>query len=106
MLAAPAIVLPLFWWSLYRPARWISLFFASALLLPPLPIPIGDSGPHPSVVFAALGLLAGALLMSRWRVPANSLNLAFVTLFAMLLVDHVLFDSMSFSSWGQILAAR
>jgi hypothetical protein len=24
----------------------------------------------------------------------------------MLLVDHVLFGSMSFSSWGQILAAR
>src|SRR3954453_15940005 len=56
LLAAPALLLPALWWMLQNPARWLALFFGAALLLPPLPIPIGDSGPHPSLLFAALGL--------------------------------------------------
>src|SRR6185503_14687317 len=59
VLAAPAALIPLAWWTLLKPARWIALFFATALLLPPLPIPLGDSGPHPCLIFAVLGLWAG-----------------------------------------------
>jgi len=87
ILALPIAALLLVWWTLRTPARWLALFLGTALLLPPLPIPIGDSGPHPSLIFAALGVMAGVLWMSYWRVPANSLNLAFASLFAMLLAS-------------------
>src|SRR5689334_18631313 len=67
ILAAPAILFPLLVWTLATPSRWIALFLATALLLPPLPIPIGDSGPHPSLLFAAIGLFAGFLHSREWR---------------------------------------
>jgi hypothetical protein len=86
-LAAPITALLLVWWTLRTPTRWLALFLGAVLLLPPLAIPIGDSGPHPSLVFAALGLLAGVLWMAEWRVPANALNRAFVALFAILLAS-------------------
>src|SRR5260221_4943209 len=47
------------WWTLAGRARWIALFFCAALLLPPLPLALGDSGPHVALLFAALGLIAG-----------------------------------------------
>ena len=87
LLAAPAIVAPLLWWTLQNPARWLALFFAAALLLPPLPIPIGDSGPHPSLLFAALGLLAGVLWLAEWRVVPTAVNAAFITLFGVMLAS-------------------
>ncbi len=87
MLGAPAAVLPMVWWTVQRPSRWIALFFASALLLPPLPIEIGNSGPHPCLVFAALGIFCGALWLSEWRIPSSSLNLAFLSLFGVLLTS-------------------
>jgi O-Antigen ligase len=86
-LAAPAILFPLLWWSLQNPARWLALFFGAALLLPPLPIPLGDSGPHPSMLFAALGLFAGLLWLTEWQVVPTALNAAFVTLFGVLLAS-------------------
>ena len=86
-LLAPAILVPLLWWSLQNPARWLALFFLSALLLSPLPIPLGDSGPHPSMLFAALGLFAGLLWLTEWQVVPTSLNAAFATLFGVLLAS-------------------
>ena len=76
MLAAPALLIPLAWWTLHQPARWVAAFFAAALLLPPLPIPIGDSGPHPCLLFAALGLFAGLLWLGEWRRAALELKRA------------------------------
>jgi hypothetical protein len=87
VLCAPALVLPVLWWSLQSPARWLALFLGAALLLPPLPIAIGDSGPHPSILFASLGLLAGALWAADWRVEWNGLTAAFAALFAMLVIS-------------------
>src|ERR1019366_7487110 len=66
-LAAPAVIAPVLWWTWQNPARWLALFFGAALLLPPLPIPLGDSGPHPALLFAAMGLLAGVLWLAEWR---------------------------------------
>jgi hypothetical protein len=86
-LVAPAVIVPVLWWTLRNPARWLALFFAAALLLPPLPVPLGDSGPHPAVAFAALGLLAGSLWLAEWRFESTGLNAAFVTLFALLLAS-------------------
>ena len=86
-LAAPALILPALWWTLQNPARWLALFFAAALLMPPLPIPIGDSGPHPSLLFAAFGLFAGVLWLTDWRIVSTSLNAAFAALFGVLLAS-------------------
>ena len=85
VLAAPALILPALWWTLQNPARWLALFFAAALLMPPLPIPIGDSGPHPSLLFAAFGLFAGGLWLTDWRIVPTSLNAAFAAIFGVLL---------------------
>jgi len=87
LLCAPALVVAVLWWSLQSPTRWLALFFGAALLLPPLPIAIGDSGPHPSLVFAALGLLAGVLWAADWRVAPRSLPAAFAILFGMLFIS-------------------
>src|SRR4051794_23994274 len=87
VLAAPALIVPALWWTLGNPARWLALFFGAALLLPPLPFPIGDSGPHPSLLFAALGCFAGVLWLSEWRVVPASLNAAFATLYGVLLAS-------------------
>jgi O-antigen ligase len=86
-LAAPAVLAPLLWWTLYKPARWLALFFVAALLLPPLPIPIGDSGPHPCLIFAGLGLFAGWLRLADWRISPSGLTAAFTALFGVLLAS-------------------
>jgi len=86
-LAAPAMLLPLSIWALEAPGRWISCFFAAALLLPPLPIAWGDTGPHPSLWFAALGLAAGVFGVHRWSVPLSGLNGALLAVFLAFLVS-------------------
>ncbi len=90
LLAAPAVLVPLTWWTVHQPGRWLAAFFAAALLLPPLPIPIGDSGPHPCLIFAALGLFAGILWMGKWRIPASGVGAALVTLLGLLLASVAL----------------
>lgn len=77
-LAAPPVALPATWWIFQRPARWLMVFFASALLLPPLAAPIGNSGPHPSLLIAAIGLVAGLVWLPDWRIPANALTARFI----------------------------
>src|SRR5947209_2053913 len=66
VLAAPAVLIPVACWTVHKPARWLAAFFAAALLLPPLPIQIGDSGPHVCLIFAALGLFAGVVWLGEW----------------------------------------
>ncbi|MEO8368865.1 MAG: O-antigen ligase family protein [Candidatus Solibacter sp.] len=85
LLLAPAVCAALGWWTLQNPVRWLALFFGAALLLPPLPIPIGDSGPHISMLFAALGLFAGVLWLADWRIAPRALNAAFALLFGAML---------------------
>ena len=87
VLAAPAVLLPVALWTMETPGRWIPCFFAAALLLPPLPIAWGDTGPHPSLWFAVLGLLAGILGLRRWRIPFTGLNAALGMLLVVLLAS-------------------
>src|SRR5579883_2068760 len=84
VLAAPAAAIPVIWWTLRLPHRWITLFFASALLLPPLPIAIGDSGPHLCLLFAALGLIAGAVWIHEWRIDFTGPGAPLAALLAVL----------------------
>jgi O-antigen ligase len=83
-LTAVLCLLPLAWYVFSVPYRWLALFFAAALLLPPLPLPGGDTGPHPSVLLAALGVLAGTASLDRWRIRWTPAHTAFTALaFAM-----------------------
>ena len=84
LLAAPLLALPLAGWTLAAPGRWITLFLASSLLLPPLPVAIGDSGPHLCLLFAALGIWAGALRARAWRVSFGGAGAALIALTAVL----------------------
>src|ERR1017187_5891044 len=87
LLAAPAALVPFFWWTFSTPARWLTVFLAVALLTPPLPIPIGDSGPHPCLAVAALGLFAGLLWLPAWRFVPSGLASAFVALLGAVLLS-------------------
>ena len=87
IIAAPAVALPLAWWMLADPSRWLELFFAAALLLPPIPAPIGNTGMHPSLAIAAAGLFAGVAWLGKWRIPWNGLTAALVAFFAILLMS-------------------
>src|SRR5580658_1818213 len=84
-LAAPLAAVPLAFWAIQKRDRWLTLFFAATLLLPPLPFGLGNSGPHPSLIFVALGLLAGLFSLGEWRAPDAPLNRAFAIFFLILL---------------------
>src|SRR3954454_1029270 len=86
-LAAPALLIPIAWWTLLRPGRWAALFLATALLLPPLPIAIGDSGPHICLLFAALGLFAVLVWGQEWRIDLAGPGAALIALFGVLLAS-------------------
>ena len=72
VLCAPLLGVPVVWRILRTPYAWLALFFASALLLPPLPIRLGDSGPHVALLFAAAGLLIGLLRLWEWRFHSDA----------------------------------
>lgn len=84
---APLLLVPLAYWTLAGPNRWAPVFLCSAVLLPPLPIALGNSGPHVCLIPAALGLAAGALGLRDWRIPADGLSRAILTLFFLLLAS-------------------
>jgi hypothetical protein len=66
---------------------WLTFFFAAALLLPPLPIALGDSGPHLCLLIAGIGLLLGIMSLAHWRIRPCGLNAAFTALFGALFVS-------------------
>ena len=86
-LIAPLIALPILWWTLSGAHRWLALFFVTALLLPPLPIAIGNSGPHPALALAALGPFIGFLRIREWRISINLLSFSIVFFFCVLLIS-------------------
>jgi len=63
LLAVPSFA----WWVLSRSHRWLAAFLLSSILLPPLPIPIGDSGPHPAVLLLPFGIAATIMRPPRWK---------------------------------------
>ena len=84
VLAAPAALVPFAWWTLGRPSRWLAAFLGAALLLPPLPIAIGNSGPHPALLLAAWGVFCGLVWLREWRFRWSGVNAAMLTLTAVL----------------------
>jgi len=84
-LGAPLVAIPFAYWAILERDRWLTLFFAAALLLPPLPLALGNTGPHAALVFVILGVLAGILNPRGWRVRNEPLNGAFGVFFLVLL---------------------
>jgi O-antigen ligase len=80
------------WWSLAGANRWLALFFACALLLPPVPI-AGSGSLHPAPLVAALGVLAGILRAHEWRPAGGALPFALAAFLA------VLGESIAFAAW-------
>jgi O-antigen ligase len=86
--AAAAAAVPVAGWILLRPARWVHAFLLAAVLLPPLPVPLGNSGPHPALLFAGLGVLAGLIYLPAWRIEPTFLAGALAT-FPLILLGSV-----------------
>jgi hypothetical protein len=82
LLCAPLIAIPIFWRLLSTPTAWLALFLGCALLTPPLPIPLGDSGPHIAIAIAGLGLFIGLLRLGEWRFQPDPLALSLIALWS------------------------
>jgi O-antigen ligase len=78
---------PFVWYGFCKPKLWPLLFCGAAILFPPLPFPVGDSGVHISIVIAGAGLLAGLARLQEWRIERNGLNLALIALVGALAVS-------------------
>jgi len=67
---------------------WLGLFFFCSLLLPPLPLPLGNSGVHVAPLVALLGLAVGAARADEWRTSwSGHLPLLFALFLAILTVS-------------------
>jgi O-antigen ligase len=90
-LLTPGLLVWIAWFVLSGgPNRWILSFLCAAILLPPFPIALGDSGPHPCLLIAALGLLAGLMRIADWRIPTSALARSIVVLFSILTLSVAL----------------
>ena len=78
---------PLVVWMFDGPTRWMYAFFAAALLLPPFPVALGNSGPHIATVFALAGLCVGLVRANEWRVRMDWLAASVLSLLAVLLAS-------------------
>ncbi len=87
LLIAPILCSPLVWWTISGAQRWLALFFGAAILLPPLPIALGDSGPHPALALAALGVFIGLARLAEWRISIDLITAALITFSGVLLVS-------------------
>jgi hypothetical protein len=59
-----------------RPRRWVYLFFAADLLLPPLPGAPGAAAVHVAPALVGLGIFAGVLERREWRLRFGPLEAA------------------------------
>src|SRR5689334_3697288 len=80
VLCAPLLLIPLLWRLVATSGAWLALFFACAFLTPPLPIRLGDSGPHTALLIAGAGLFIGLLRLSEWRFRPDALALSLLAL--------------------------
>ena len=84
LIAAPALFGAIAWWTLLKAERWVALFLLAAMLLPPLPAPMGNSGVHVAPVFALLGIVTGIIRPGEWRAWRGPVPLLLLALLAVL----------------------
>lgn len=84
--ALPPFLLQVSWWLIRTASRWVTVLLAALIALPPLPIKMGDSGPHVGVAIASVGLLAGVLRLNEWtgKIRRSELFLFFYLLVLLL----------------------
>jgi len=87
VLSAPLIAIPLVWRILKVPNLWLMLFLICALLAPPLPIALGNSGPHVALLFACAGLFVGLIRLPEWRFRPDPVAISLLTLGAVMLAS-------------------
>jgi O-antigen ligase len=88
ILAMPLIAIPAASWLLRSSTAWLTLFFVVALLAPPLPIAaLGNSGPHPAIAIAAIGVAIGFIRLHEWRFERGLLPGALLFFFAILTIS-------------------
>jgi hypothetical protein len=88
--SAPLVAIPAVLWILQSARRWLWCFFFAALLLPPFPFALGNSGPHVGVALAGLGLISGAVRLREWRPKHDLLAFAMAVFFLLLLASSAL----------------
>jgi len=86
-LLAPGAAVVMLCWILYRPSRWLYLFFFCLLALPPIPSASGNSGIHVAPLAAGIGVLVGLLRLRSWRNLRGRLQLAFAGFLTVLLMS-------------------
>ncbi len=86
-LAAPLVLVPTVSWLIRSANAWLGLFFAVALLAPPLPVAFGNSGPHPAIAIAAFGMAIGLIRWREWRFERTSVAGAIVLFFAAITIS-------------------
>lgn len=98
-LAAAALIgAPALWHAFAAPRGWPLLFCAAVILLPPTPLPIGDTGAHPSLLIAAAGLLAGLARAGKWRIQPTALSASLAALWVAFAVS--LGFAVFYSGWA------
>jgi O-antigen ligase len=86
-MAAPLVLMPACLWLLAGANRWLAGFLGAAMLLPPLPIALGNTGPHPALALAAAGAGIGVLRIREWRPRLDSLDASLLLVFLLLLTS-------------------
>ncbi len=81
-LCVPLILIPIVWRLLRTPTAWLALFLGCALLTPPLPVHLGDSGPHAAIAIAGAGLFIGMLRLGEWRFQPDAPALSLIALWS------------------------
>ena len=69
-------------WVIGTPVRWVWAFIVTAWMLPPLPFELGNSGPHIAILFAGLGVFAGLLRATDWKLRLDWISCSLLALFA------------------------
>jgi O-antigen ligase len=87
IVGALLFAIPVGTWLARSANAWLALFFAVALLSPPLPIAFGNSGPHPALLVAAIGVIIGVARLSDWRFDRALLSGSIVAFFAILTIS-------------------
>lgn len=88
LLLGPLAAVALLAWILYRPSRWLYVFFVSLLALPPLPAANGgDTGIHLAPLAAGIGVFIGLIRFHQWRKLRGPVALAFIVFLAILLMS-------------------
>ena len=103
LLVIPLLLAAVFYWVILRPSRWLVAFFFCLLLLPPLPLPLGNSGVHVAPLFALLGGLASLVWIREWRSWSHPLTLALV-IFIGVLLESLAFAAI-YSGWEIAIAS-